>query len=209
MAEGGNDSWPRFSRDGRTIYFVRTTGESNQKGFDLFSTSLDGRNVTQLTHQHFNFNGEPYLQAAPVLSSDGKQLLFTTNESLELCSLSSPNPQPRSLLFNLPNAPPSRQFVSAYFSPDDRGIVFMAASEGKNGYGYDIYRVDLPSRRVEKLTENNGYASDFRLSVGGDKAVFLKWKFSRFQKLPRSFQMKLMDMQNGRVTPVNFAGLPR
>jgi len=209
LASGANDSWPRFSRDGQTIYFVRTTGESNHKGFDLFSTSLDGRNVTQLTRQHFNFNGEPYLQAAPVLSSDGKQLLFTTSESLELCSLSSPHPQPSNLLFHLPNTPPSRQYVSAYFSPDDRGIVFMAASEGKDGYGYDVYRVDLPSRRVEKLTKNNGYASDFRLSVGGNKAVFLKWKFSRFQKLPRSFQLELMDMKSGRVTPVNFTGLPR
>jgi dipeptidyl aminopeptidase/acylaminoacyl peptidase len=209
LAEGGDDSWPRFSRDGRTIYFVRTTGESNQKGFDLFSTSLDGRNVTQLTHQHFSFNGEPYLHAAPVLSSDGKQLLFTTDESLELCSLSSPNPQPSNLLFQLPNAPRSRQYVSAYFSPDDRGVVFMAASEGKDAYNYDAYRVDLQSRKVQKLTENNGYASDFRLSVGGNKAVFLKWKFSRFQKLPRSFQLQLMDMQSGAVTPVNFAGLPK
>jgi Tol biopolymer transport system component len=209
LVEGGNDSWPRFSRDGRAIYFVRTAGESKQRGFDLFSTSPDGRDVTQLTHEHFSFNGEPYLQAAPVLSSDGKQLLFTTNESLELCSLDSPNPQPSNLLFNLPNAPPSRQYVSAYFSPDDRGVVFMAASEGKDGYDYDAYRVDLASRKVQKLTENNSYASDFRLSVAGNKAVFLKWKFSRLQRLPRSFQMQLMDMPSGAVTPVNFAGLPQ
>jgi Tol biopolymer transport system component len=113
------------------------------------------------------------------------------------------------LLFNLPNAPPSRQYVSAYFSPDDRGVVFMAASEGKDGYDYDAYRVDLASRKVQKLTENNSYASDFRLSVAGNKAVFLKWKFSRLQRLPRSFQMQLMDMPSGAVTPVNFAGLPQ
>lgn len=85
----------------------------------------------------------------------------------------------------------------------------MAASEGKDGYDYDAYRVDLPSRKVQKLTENNGYASDFRLSVGGNKAVFLKGKFSRFQKLPRSFQLQSMDMQSGAVTPVNFTGLPK
>lgn len=208
LAEGGSDSWPRFSRDGRTIYFVRTTGAPDP-GFDLFSTSLDGSNVTQLTHHHFSFNDEPYLQAAPIVSSDGKQLLFTTNQSLLLCSLSGPSQQPSNLLFQLPNAPPSRQYVSAYFSHDDQGIVFMGATEGKNGYDYDAYRVDLPSRKVQKLTENNGYASDFRLSAGGNKAVFLKWKFSRFQKLPRSFQLQLMDMQSGTVKPINFKGLPK
>ena len=209
FAEGGSDSWPRFSRDGRTIYFVRTTGTPDQKGFDLFSTFLDGSNVTQLTHQHFSFDGEPYLQAAPILSSDGKQLLLTTGQSLLLCSLSGPNQQPSNLLVQLPNAPPSRQYVSAYFSQDDQGVVFMAATEGRNGYDYDAYRVDLRSRKMQKLTENNGYASDFRLSAGGNKAVFLKWKFSRFQKLPRGFQLQLMDMQSGTVTPINFKGLPK
>jgi Tol biopolymer transport system component len=208
LREQGNDWWPRFSRDGRTIYFVRLTGNSRPDRFDLYSTSLDGKDVTQLTHQHFSFDGEPYLQAAPALSSDGKQLLFTTDESLQLCSVSNGNQQPSNFLFPLTNAPSSRHYVSSYFSPDDKGIVFMAASEGKDGYGYDAYRVDLLSRRVQKLTENNGYASDFRLSVGGNKAVFLKWKFSRFQHLPRSFQMQLLDMQSGRITPVNFRGLP-
>lgn len=208
LRESGNDSWPRYSRDGSTIYFVRTVSSPNATGFDLFSTSVDGTNVIQLTHQQFSSNGEPFLRAAPVLSSDGKQLLFTTSQSLLLCSLSGPKQQPENVLFQLPNAPSSRQYVSGYFSFDDRGIVFMAATQGKSGYDYDVYRVDLASRKVQKLTENNGYASDFRLSVGGNEAVFLKWKFSRFQKLPRSFQMHLLDLQSGTVTPVNFTRLP-
>ncbi len=206
LNQGGNDSWPRFSRDGRTIYFIRTAGN----GFDLFSSTLDGKNVTQLTHQHYTFKLGPYLQAAPAVSSDGKQLLLFAagDEALQLCSLASANQKPSNLVFQLPNAPRSRIYVSAFFSPDDKGILFMAASEGKGGYAHDAYRLDLASRDVQKLTENNGYASDFRVSVSGTKAAFLKWKLSRFQKLPRSFQLQLMDIPSGRVTPVNFKGLP-
>ena len=195
LQKGGNDSWPQFSRDGRKIYFLRTTG----KGFDLFSAGVDGSELTQLTHQHFSFDGEPYLQAAPALSSDARQLLFTTNDSLQLYSLSDGDHRPENLLFPLPNAPASRNYVSAYFSPDDAGVVFMASSESNGAYGYDAYRVDLLSRKVQKLTANNGYASDFRVSLSGKKAVFLKWQFTRFQKLPHNFQMQLMDMGNGQV----------
>jgi len=209
LREGGNDSWPQFSRDGKTIYFMRTTGVASGAGFDLFSTSLDGKIVTRLTHQHFSFNGGPYLQAAPAVSSDGSQLLLTSNDSLRLYSLASLNQQPTSVAFRLPNSPPSPLYVSAYFSPDDRNIVFMAAAEGKDGYEYDAYRGDPTSRDVQRITNNNGYASDFRVSTGGKKAVFLKWKLSRFQKLPRGFQLQLMDMQSGTVIPLRFAGLPQ
>ncbi len=36
----------------------------------------------------------------------------------------------------------------------------MAASQGKDGYEYNVYIVDLTSRQVKKLT-NHGYATDF------------------------------------------------
>lgn len=205
LSEHGNDSWPRFSADGRTIYFIRTEGS----GFDLFASSLDGKNVTQITHQHYTFKLGPYLQSAPVVSSDGKQMLFTTEEMLQLCSLSSANQQPSNLLFPFPGSPSQRIYVSAYFSADNKEVIFMAASSEKNGYGYDVYRLDLASRQIQKLSKDNGYSTDFRLSVGGKKAVFLKWKLSYFQKLPRSFQLQLMDIPTGRITPVKITGLPK
>jgi hypothetical protein len=201
LADGRNDSWPRFSRDGRTIYFIRTAGNA----FDLFSSTLDGKNVTQVTHQNYTFKLGPYLQTVPSVSSDGKQMLLTTEESLQLCSLSGVSQQASNLTLQIPSAPPSSPiFVSGYFSADDNGLLFMASNEK----GYDIYRLDLTSRKVQMLTNNDGYATDFRLSVNGGKAVFLKWKTSSFQKLPRSYQLELMEMKTGAVTPVNFSGLP-
>lgn len=204
LAEEGNDSWPRFSPDGRTIFFIRTEGN----GFDLFSSTLEGKNIVRLTHQHYTFELGPYVQGLAV-SPDRRQMLFVTlDDRLQLWSLSGAGQKPTDLLFSLPGAPSSRNYVSAYFSPDNDAILFMAASDEKEGYGYEIYRLELASRQVQKLTHNNAYASDFRLSIQGKKAAFLKWKFSRFQKLPRSFQLQLMDMQSGQVTPVNITGLP-
>ncbi len=207
--EGGNDSMSRFSPDGKTVYFVRSESTANGSAFDLFSTSVSGENTTQLTSQHFSLKRELDFLRFWALSSDGKELLFTREESLLLYSLSNPDKAPSPVVFQMPKAPSNRQYVSAYFSPDDRGIVFMGAAEGKDGFDYDAYRLDLGSRQLQKLTANNGYASDFRLSPNGAKAVFLKWKYSRFQKLPRSYQLQLMDMQSGTVTPVTITGFPK
>jgi dipeptidyl aminopeptidase/acylaminoacyl peptidase len=206
LAQGGNDSSPRFSQDGRTIYFIRTEGN----GIDLFSSTLDGKVVTQLTHERYTSKLGPYLRAGPVVSPDGKQMVYVTvDDRLQLCSLSGTNQKPADLLFPLPGTPSSRNYVSAYFSPDSKAILFMAATDGKDRYGYDIYRLEIDSREVRNLTRNHAYASDFCLSVGGKEAVFLKWKFSRFQRLPRSFQLELMDMQSGSITPINITGLPK
>jgi len=197
LPDGGNDSWPRFSRDGNTIYFVRTADPCCGH-YDLFAASLDGKTVSQLTHQSFDLS----FRSAPVLSSDGKRVLFTAEDSLSLFSVSGSTQRPDDLAFFLPNALSPRMYQSAHFSSDDKGVVFMAATEGKDGYEYNVYIVDLASRQVKKLT-NHGYASDFRVSGDSSKAVFLTWKFSRFQKLPRSFQMQLMDLRNGTVAPVH------
>lgn len=209
QSESGDASWPRFSGDGTTVYFCRQSFDGHESTVNVFSTPLNGARVTQLTDQTLTFDNYHQLNAAPVLSSDGKMLLFTTDRSLLLFALTRPQAKAENVLFELPKAPPSRQNVAAYFSPDDHGLIFMSATQGKDAYDYDLYHLDLESSKIQKLTSNNGYASDFRLAPRGQKGVFLRWKFSPIQKLPRSFQLQLMDMQSGRVVPVEVSGLPR
>jgi Tol biopolymer transport system component len=59
--------------------------------------------------------------------------------------------------------------------PDGKSILFMAASDGKHGYDYDVYRLDLGTGTLERLTNGNGYATDLKVSADGNTAVFLKW----------------------------------
>ncbi len=117
LRDGGNDSWPRFSRDGKTVYFVRTANPCC-RNFDLFSTSLDGKTVIQLTHQNFDSSFRFIL----VLSSDGSRLLFTRQDSLLLFSLSGPTRAPEELIFPLPNALSPRMYVSAISHPMTRAL---------------------------------------------------------------------------------------
>jgi Tol biopolymer transport system component len=211
LPQSGNDTYPRFTSDGKSIYFARSTSSTADKlGFDLFLAPLDGGTVTQITHMNFNGNGDVYnLLKGPEISSDGKQLLLWTDHAIMLYSITEPD-RPRTVLVpKIPNAPARNELGSAYFSPDGQSIVFTAATQGKNGYEYDDFRMELSSGNLQKLTTTNGYASDFRLSCGGKKAVYLLWKISHIQKLPRGYQLQLLDMQTGAVVPVNITGLPK
>lgn len=51
--------------------------------------------------------------------------------------------------------------------PDGKGILFLAASEGKHGYDYDVYRW---------TSKGNGYATDLNVFPDAKTAGFLKWR---------------------------------
>jgi Tol biopolymer transport system component len=109
---------------------------------------------------------------------------------------------------NIPHGPVHAQIARAAFAPDDNGIFFMAASQGAQRYDYDVYRLDLSTRQVEKLTQTKTYASDFVASRNGKYGVYFVWEFSRLNSVPISPRMELMNMSTGAVTRVNLTGLP-
>ena len=82
----------------------------------------------------------------------------------------------------------------------------MAGSNGKHGYDYDIYRVDLGTGALERLTNGNGYATDLKVSADGNTAVFLKWH-SDWHGTPDKSELYLLDVQTHKLTPLRITGL--
>jgi Tol biopolymer transport system component len=90
--------------------------------------------------------------------------------------------------------------------PDGKSILFMAASDGKHGYDYDVYRVDLETGSLERFTNGNGYATDLKVSADGKTAVFLKWQSDR-HRTPVKNELYLLDLQSQTLRPVNVSGV--
>jgi Tol biopolymer transport system component len=82
----------------------------------------------------------------------------------------------------------------------------MAATHGKHGYDYDVYRADITTGAVERLTKGNGFASNLRISADGKKAVFLRWR-SDWHGTPVKSEVYLLDMQTYTVTALEITGL--
>jgi Tol biopolymer transport system component len=98
-------------------------------------------------------------------------------------------------IYNFPN-----------YMPDGKSILFMAANEGKNGYDYDVYRLDLGTGAIERLTKGNSYATDLRVFADGKAGVFLKWR-SDSHATPVTSEPYLLDVQSHNVTPLKVSGL--
>jgi len=81
----------------------------------------------------------------------------------------------------------------------------MAASDGKKGFDYDIYRADLAGNDVEKLTTANGYATDLAVSADGKTAAFLKWT-SRWGSLANLSKLYILDTVTKRTGALDATG---
>jgi Tol biopolymer transport system component len=204
------DFSPVFSPDNKTIVFTRSAyygnyspiAQPHHHAWNFYASDLDGTNVRQLTHESF------YMASALSVSPDGKSMVVVT-EGLET---------PRQIaIYSLDHAEkPARVFrphaghegIYNYpnYMPDGKSILFLAASEGKHGYDYDVYRLDLGTGAIERLTKGNGFATDLRVFADGRTAVFLKWRSDR-HATPVQSELYLLDIQSRDVTPLKVSGL--
>jgi Tol biopolymer transport system component len=83
----------------------------------------------------------------------------------------------------------------------------MAASNGKlgHGYDYDVYRLDIVSGAVGRLTKGNGFATDLKVSADGATAAFLKWRLDGHHR-PVTSEIYVLDVQTEKVTPLKITG---
>jgi len=132
---------PAYSPDGRTVAFHAVRGGQ----FDIFLLDLETGEVSNLT------NDVPY-DAAPTFSPDGRYLVYTSilGEHGKLVRLDLENPSDRDqLTFGAGND------EGAAYSEDGKRLYF--ASDRLEGV-YDIYSLDLETRRLRRLTNVIGGA---------------------------------------------------
>ncbi len=205
----GNDFFPRFAPDG-TVYFARSSffghyspiARPSLHEWDIYSVNPEDGQLRQITNKRF------YRVSEPSLSRDGKKMLFSveteTGSQLQLYSLDSQAP-PSILQPHVPHEPSSPIYAGAALAPDGQTVIFMAASQGARAFDYDVYRVDLASNAVEKLTTANGYSTNLCVSSDGSRAVFLRWS-SKYGGTPTVSTVYLLDLLSKRLSALPITG---
>jgi Tol biopolymer transport system component len=213
----GNDFWPVFLPDNKTIVLARSgfygsyspIAQPHPHAWDFYESDLDGTNVRQLTNEGF------YMATPASVSPDGKNMVVVTEgvDTPRQIAIYSLNHAEKPMLSLRPHVPKEADrkdpiLNNPNYTPDGKSILFMAASNGKllHGFDYDIYRVDIGSGALERLTDGNGYATDLRVFADGKTAVFLKWR-SDWHSTPVSSELYLLDLQTRKVTPFKVRGL--
>ncbi len=132
---------PAFSPDGETVAFRAVA--SGQ--YDIFLLDLSSGQISNLTR-------DPAYDAAPVFSPDGSKLVYTSSRGGggKLIRLDLTDPARREQLTYGPG-----EDEGAAFSPDGKRLYF--ASDRDDGI-FDIYRLDLETRELRRLTHVIGAA---------------------------------------------------
>jgi len=210
-----NDLSPAFSTDNQTIIFSRSEfygsyspiARSHPHEWDFYAAKLDGTAVRRITSQSF------YMVSPATASPDGKSIAavtegLETGSQIAIYSIDRPGKPVLTFQPHVPKEADHKNPILAYpnYMPDGTSILFMAASDGKHGYDYDVYRLALSTESVEKLTHEIGYATDLKVSSGGKTAVFLKWRKNWLGELTTN-EIQLLDLQSRTVTPLKVSGL--
>ena len=209
--DDARDFSPVFSPDNKTMIFSRSRfygnyspiAQPHHHAWDFYAADLDGTNIRQLISEGF------YNASRLSVSLDGKSMVVTTEDldspgKIAVYSLDHPDKPVQAFRPRVPGH--EKIYNCPNFMPDGKSILFLAATEGWRYYDYDVYRLDLQTGAVEKLTKRNGYATDLRVFADGKTAAFLKWR-SDSHATPVESELYLLDLQSHNVTPVKVNGL--
>jgi Tol biopolymer transport system component len=209
---------PVLSADNKTIVFGRSgfygsyspIAQAHLHAWRFFASDLDGSNVRQITNESF------YIASPASVSPDGNSMAvmtvgFDAGQQIAIYSLARPGSPTRSLKPHVPKEADHRNPIVDFpnYMPDGKSLLFLAASNGRlpwSGFDYDVYRVDIETGAVERLTKGNGYASDLKVSADGKTAAFLKW-CSGWRGTPVKSALYLLDLQSHKLTPLRIGGL--
>jgi Tol biopolymer transport system component len=209
---------PVLSADNKTIVFGRAgyygsyspIAQPHFHAWRFFASDLDGSNARQITNENF------YDAGPASVSPDGKNMAvmtegFDSGRQIAIYSLARPGNPTRSLKPHVPREADHKNPIVNFpnYMPDGKSLLYMAASNGKglrSEFDYDVYRLDIETGTVERLTEGNGYASDLKVSADGKTAAFLKWR-SDWRRTPVRSEIYLLDVQSHKLSPLKITGL--
>jgi Tol biopolymer transport system component len=184
---GDDDSWPIFSKDGKTIYFVRSISLTKYRLFalypqfkrDIFSISSDGSHLEQLTREEYQ-----YVSALSV-STDGGSLLFLSwpqdrrQNQIILLERSKRQQQLKPNMSSLNDPHYQERYSGIYdpwFWPTGDSWMFMLPGNSDE----DLYRAEMHSDSVTKVASKlPGVADNFRPSPDGKFIAFVAPQYER------------------------------
>lgn len=141
-SNNGADRDPAWSPASDVILYASDQGGRPGSGItQIFSITPDGATVTQLT----NSGNSSY---SPAWSPDGSRVVFASDRDGDgdIFLMDPDGQRPFRLTVDDGNA----EDRSPVFSPDGRWVVFLSNREGDT---FQLYRVDLEGRTVERLSD--------------------------------------------------------
>lgn len=181
----GNDedgSNPVFSHDGSKIYFIRSEFFGNHSPIvrparhklDLYSSTLDGKNVMRMTHQAFY-----EILSLSVAADDSRFTLSTSRYPLgSVVETYYPDNFQAAHYTYQPHVPdePSHSpaFGDAMTVPNLLQDILLVAANDKAGgnFDYDLYLMSSVTGEIKKLTNHHGMIDSVTVSKDGSVAVF-------------------------------------
>ena len=204
----GSDTAPLFVSDTRIVFITagyldndspKTRSKNYKLAFNLID--LPTENVTPLVDQDFKQSSHASI------SPDGRYLIFVADEGdgdeLQIYPVEDRSTPKRVIR---PKIVQQKHTISdPTFDHDGKAIFFLAATTGKDGsYDYDVYRLDVATEEVEKLTTANGLTYCLRVSPDGETAIFVR----DFSKLSvRRSDVILFNLVTRRETTLRVKGI--
>jgi len=211
----GDEFWPVFSPDNKTIVFAQSgffgsyspIAQPHSHAWSFYAANLDGTNVRQLTNEKF------YQASLPSVSPDGKSMLIVTEAldappQIAIYSLEHLGKPVQSLRPHVSGQPPGPIFECPNYLPDGKSILFIAGSEsGMFGpFDYDVYRLDLATGALERLTKGRRHTESLKVFADGKTAIFLEGH-GNWPGTSVKGKLYLLDLQSHKLTPFKVSGL--
>lgn len=156
----GNESFPSFSPDGKTIFFGSGAPRSREQ--DIFSVNVRGGGLRPVARA-------PGRDGAPVVSPDGKKIVFNSERDGGL---------PQIYVMNIDGSNPTRltdddkvAFYNPVWSPDGRRIVYYREIRDNKD---QIWSMNADGSDKRLLTNNIGHNFYPSWSSNGKRVIFTR-----------------------------------
>lgn len=156
----GNESFPSFSPDGKTVFFGSGAPRSREQ--EIFSVSVKGGGLRLIARA-------PGRDGAPVVSPDGKRIVFNSERDGGL---------PQIYVMNIDGSDPKRlsdddkvAFYNPVWSPDGRRIVYYREIRDNKD---QIWSMNADGSDKKLLTNNIGHNFYPSWSANGKRVIFTR-----------------------------------
>ncbi len=177
-----------FSPDGKEICFVRNTDSELKISLgtnnDLFLTSVEGNESTQLTTNKANDNSPHYSPNGLFIAYRAMARAGFEADKYNLMLYERRFNNTINLTKDL-----DRSVNEIIWSPDSKSVYFTAEEQGRRS----LFRIRLKKTEIEKILEDH-YISSLSLTPDGKKMIFLK------QSLHSPAEIYSLNLKSKRLT---------
>ncbi|AFS77657.1 beta propeller repeat domain-containing protein, WD40-like protein [Gottschalkia acidurici 9a] len=188
-----------FSPDQNRIYFSKSTSYKNfspiarksHHGFDIYSISIDGKDLKQLTFD------KSYNLGSLNITPGGNALIFTKFEEYEeTIYLLQLDGSKKIDTIEPKNLKKSSLYYPA-LSQDDKFLTFSTVSNERGIFHYDLFIMNLETKESKQVTDLKSHASRPVYFHNSNKILFsqdMNWA-----KNPSKYEIRILDIDSSNT----------